>query len=148
MIYFSCGSSGQIAPAGSFQAKPATDVLGAGVSAGLFLADQRIVLFRLGFEDGQRETVLVEQEVIHVAVSRFLEIVTQAIQVAFLQFDVGFQRDIGGTVLVVEEPPAGSAEEVVDQDSCFCFLRHAKSISLLPTAVASFRTDPKLAEPV
>lgn len=104
-------------------------VLGVGVASGLLLADKRVELLGLGFQYGDWETPIIEQQVVRVPVGRLLEVVAQRIKDLFLDFDVYFKGDIGRPCVVVEESPTGSLEKVVDQDSSSCFFGHGTNCS-------------------
>ena len=52
-----------------------------GVLAGLLLADERILVLRLGLEDDEREALGVEQQEVDEALARLLEVVAERVQV-------------------------------------------------------------------
>jgi len=97
------------------------DILGMGVPTGLLLADKRVVLFGLGLQDRQRKSSAVQKQIIHETVGGFLEVVAKGVEGLFLEFDGGFQDDIGRTVRIVKETPSRFFQEAVDTDACFCF---------------------------
>ena len=57
------------------------------VCSGLLLADQRILVFRFGFEDDQRRSFLIKQQEIDKSGSRVVEIVTQGVKMGFINSD-------------------------------------------------------------
>ena len=56
-------------------------VLGLGVFAGLLLADERVLVLGLGFEDDEREALGVEQQEVDEALARLLEVLAERVQV-------------------------------------------------------------------
>ena len=52
-----------------------------GVFAGLFLADQRVFVFRFGLKDDEREAFGVEQQEVDEALAGLLEVLAEDIQV-------------------------------------------------------------------
>src|SRR3990170_2217704 len=110
------------------------DILRMGVFPGLFLADKRVELLRLGFKNGYREAAFIQQEVINVAVCRLLEVVAEVFKGLLLELDVCFERHVSGAGLIIKEAPASPSEKVVDQNPCFGFLRHSR-LSLFNTTL-------------
>ena len=53
-------------------------VLGFGIFASLLLADERILVLGLGFEDDEWEALLVEEEKVNEALLGFLEVIPEA----------------------------------------------------------------------
>ena len=56
-------------------------VLGLGVLAGLLLADERVLVLRLGFENDEREALLVEQQKVDEALAGLLEVVAEGVEI-------------------------------------------------------------------
>src|SRR6185437_16248776 len=89
-------------------------ILGTCVTAGLFLADQRVLILRLGLEHDQRETALVQQQKIDEALAGPLEVVAERVEVGLLYGRVGFKPYVGWTLSVVEEAPTSRLKQPVD----------------------------------
>src|SRR3990170_6323690 len=104
-----------------------------GVFSGLFLANKRVELLRLGFKNGYREAAFTQQEVINVAVCRLLEVVAEVFEGVLLELDVCLERNVRRASLIVKETPARPSEKVVDQNPCFGFLLHAWLSLFSPT---------------
>ena len=102
-----------------------TTVLGSGVLAGLFLANQGALVFGLRLEHNQREPPVVEQQEINKPFVHLLEIIPQAFEVRLLQRYTRFQKNIRGRVTVREKAPPRRFEQLIDFDSCGrFFFRH------------------------
>ncbi len=56
-------------------------VLGAGVFAGLLLADERVLVLGLGLKDDEREALRVEKQKVDEALARLLEVVAERVEV-------------------------------------------------------------------
>ncbi len=82
-------------------------VFGVGVGAGLFLADEGVLTLALGFENNEGKAVLIEEDVIGVAVGCRFEVAAELIEVVAGDGGDAFKLDSGGAVLVREETPAG-----------------------------------------
>ena len=101
-------------------------VLRLGVFARLFLADERILVPGLGFEDEEREAPGVEQEKVDVAFCGFLEVVAERLQVGRLDRNAGFEANVRGRVASLKKSPAGRFEQLVDLDAGGgFFIRHS-----------------------
>ena len=77
-------------------------VLGLGVFARLLLADERVFVLGLGFEDDEGEALFVEQQEVDEAFARFLEVLAERVEVLRLERDAGFELDVRGAVGVRE----------------------------------------------
>ena len=88
-------------------------VLRLGVFARLLLADERAFILRFRFQDDERKTLFVEQKEIDKAFRGFLEIVTEAVEISFIQGHARLQLNVDGTILVREKTPARSFQEPV-----------------------------------
>ena len=91
-------------------------ILGAGVFACLLLADERVLVLRLSFQDDQGEPLGVEEQEVDETGGGFLEVITQRVQVGCLDRNACLKANIGGLVPVGEEAPAGGFEQFVDLD--------------------------------
>jgi len=98
------------------------DILGLGVAAGLLLADKRVELLGLRFQNGKWEAPFIEQQVVRVPIGRLLEVVAQSVEGLLLEFDVRFQCDVGGACVVIKEPPTRPSEQIVDENPAFASL--------------------------
>ena len=106
--------------------KDKTTVLGLGVFAGLFLADERILVLRLGLKDDEREAFGVEQQEVDEALARLLEVVAEGIQLGRLDRHAWLKSDVGGHNIVRKETPACRFEQFVDFDAgCGFFTCHS-----------------------
>ena len=88
-------------------------VLRLGVFARLLLADERAFILGFRFQDDERKTLFVEQKEIDKAFRGFLEIITEAVEISFIQGHARLQLNVDGTILVREETPARSFQEPV-----------------------------------
>ena len=68
-----------------------TDVQGMGVLPGLLLAHERVEFLRLSFQDTDGKAMVVEEQVIDVAICSLLEIVTEGVQGLLLKFDLALE---------------------------------------------------------
>ena len=105
-------------------------VLGAGVLAGLFFADERVLVRGLGFEDEQREALCVEEQEVDETLFGVLEVLPEGIEIGRLDRDAGFNADVGGSAAIRKEAPACCFEQLVDLDAG-CGFFHACCTSLL-----------------
>ena len=94
-----------------------------GVLARLLLADQRILVFGLGFEHKQRFAVFVEQQEVDEAVAGLLEVFAEFVDGVLRQLDIGFERDVRRAGVVGEKTPAGVFQQSVDLDASPGFFR-------------------------
>ena len=83
-----------------------------------------VFVFRFCFQNDEWKSSLIEQEETDKPVPAPFEILPQRIDVALGDLDVVLQDDIRPALGVVEEPPAGFFEQIVDLDPCFGFLVH------------------------
>ena len=93
-----------------------------GVLPRLFLADQRVFVFGLGFEHQKRLAGIVEQQEVGESVARLLEVLAEFVKRGLAQLDVRFQSDVGAAGGVVKKTPAGFFKQLVDLDTGFGFL--------------------------
>jgi len=94
------------------------------VFPGLFLSDEGIEILRLRLRNSDGKAAFVEQKAIDEPVGGLLEVLTEIVKDLFLEFDIGFKRDVGGAILIVKEPPPRPLEKIIDQDSRARFLCH------------------------
>lgn len=81
-------------------------ILRFGVLARLLLADQRILVFRLGFKNDQRKAGFIHQKKIDEAVAGVFKILAQGVDGGLGQFDLGLESNICFAFGVVEKSPA------------------------------------------
>ncbi len=91
------------------------------ILAGLFLADERIFIFGLGFEDNEREAFLVEEKEIDKPFLCLLEVFTESVKVGRFDDDAGFKPYVCRGLALCKKPPARSFEQLVDLNACCCF---------------------------
>ena len=94
-----------------------TAVLGTGILARLFLADERILVLGLGFQYQQRSAPGIEQKEIDEAALRTTKIIPKRIQIAGRDGNGRFEADVGGCAILREKTPARRFQQLVDFDS-------------------------------
>ncbi|MDR3323779.1 MAG: hypothetical protein LBS89_06215 [Zoogloeaceae bacterium] len=87
------------------------------IFARLLLADQRIFVFRLGFQHQQRKVFFIQQQEVDKTVAGSFKIPAQIVDFVRGEFDVGFQRDVGLSRGIVEKASACGFKQLVDLDS-------------------------------
>ena len=97
-------------------------VLRTGIFTGLFLADQRVLIFRFGLKDDEREPSGVKQQEVDQPSACLLEIVAKGVQVGLFDRDAWFEADVGGFAPFGEETPPRGFEQLVDLDPGSGFL--------------------------
>jgi len=78
------------------------------VLARLFLADERVLVLRLGLKDDAGEALVVEEQEVDEAAAGPFEVVAEGVEVALLQLAVRLQADVRRLAVFLEEAPAGS----------------------------------------
>jgi len=68
-------------------------VLGFGVAAGLFLADERVFILGLGFEDDEGEALVVEQEKVDVALGGRFKVFAECVEISGAEGDAGLKLE-------------------------------------------------------
>ena len=96
-------------------------VLSLGVLPRLLLANQRTLALGLGLQNDKGKAAVIEQQEIHKAIGRLLEILSQRVQGRLLQRDLWLQLDIGLQRAIRKEAPASRLEQLVDLDAGGCF---------------------------
>ncbi len=91
-------------------------ILRFGVFAGLLFADERVLVFGLGFEHNQREALFIKQQEVDKALAAGLVISTHGIHLCLGDLDVGLQRDVGFALWGVKKPPTSGLQQVIDLD--------------------------------
>ena len=97
-------------------------VLGAGILASLFLADERILVLGFGLQDDEREALGVEQKEVDETSFGLFEVLAQCVQVRRLDRDARLQPNVGSRVAFRKETPASRFEQLVDLDAGCRFL--------------------------
>lgn|GEM_PF-6264771 len=82
-------------------------VLRARIFAGLLFANEWILVFGLCLQNDERKALFIQEEEIDEAVFGFFKILAKLADAAFGEFDVRLKLDVGLSVFIVEEPPAG-----------------------------------------
>ncbi len=127
-------------------------VLRLGVFACLLLAHERTFVLGLGFEDDEGERLFVEQQEVDEALTGFLEVLTERVEVLRLHGHAGFELDVRGAFRVREEAPTCVFEQLVDLDAGGGFFHAAKASSssdrarYLPAVSHSLASKPRFAE--
>ena len=99
-------------------------VLRLGVFARLLFGGQRVDVFSLGLQHQQRETFVIEQKEVNKAFAGRLKVIAQGIDLGMREFDIGFQRDVGFAVLIIEKAPTRCFEQLVNLDSGLGFFEY------------------------
>jgi hypothetical protein len=96
----------------------------------LLLADERILVFRLRFEDDERKGPFVEQQEIDEASGGFLEVLAEVVERIFCECNTGFELDVRRPLRIREEAPARCFEQLVylNPSSGFLHLRSVFSV--------------------
>ncbi len=89
-------------------------VLGAGVSPGLLLSYQRLLLFRLGLQHDERESPLVQKKVVDEPPAGLLKVIPKSIQVRQLERNTRLNLNVGWSVPFREEAPGRVLQQSVD----------------------------------
>jgi hypothetical protein len=92
-------------------------VLRLGVFPCLLLADERVLVLGLGFEDDEGERLFVEQQEVDEALVGFLEVRPERVEILRLQGDLGLKLDIRRTIRIGKEAPTRRFEQLVDLDA-------------------------------
>ena len=73
-------------------------ILGAGVFAGLLLADERVFVLRLSFQNDVGKSIGVQKQEVDEAGGGFLEVVAQGVEIGRPDRDIWFKANIGRRV--------------------------------------------------
>ena len=106
-------------------------VLRARILSGLFLPDEWVLVLCFGLENDQGEAAGIEQEEVHEALLKLLEIAAKGFDVCWLDGYRWFEADVRRRSAFGEEAPTGCFKQLVDFDASGGFLLAQSRLSRL-----------------